>query len=64
MAMVAPRTESANPWSPDIQAFIRAGVWIPVAGILIGLAGRPILILAILPTCLATILFWFGTTIP
>jgi hypothetical protein len=40
------------------------GVWTAIAGILIGLAGRPRLILAIVPACIGAVFFWFGTTLP
>jgi hypothetical protein len=50
--------------SSAIQHLIGVGVWIPVLGMLIGFAGRPSLIVAIVPTCIATVLFWYGTTLP
>jgi hypothetical protein len=41
-----------------------AGFWLPSVGMLIGLAGRPKLILAIVPASIGTMLFWFATTLP
>ena len=40
------------------------GVWIPALGMSVGLAGRPRLILAIVPASIGTVLFWFTTTLP
>jgi len=41
-----------------------AGVCVPLVGLVVGFAGRPRLILAIVPTCLAAMLFWYVTTMP
>ena len=41
-----------------------AGFWLPAVGMLIGLAGRPKLILAIVPASIGTMFFWFATTLP
>jgi hypothetical protein len=49
---------------PAIQRLITIGVWIPVIGTTIGLAGRPLLLLAIVPGSLGTVLFWYATTVP
>jgi hypothetical protein len=40
------------------------GICIPVLGMLIGLAGRPRLILAIVPASIGAVLFWVATTTP
>ena len=40
------------------------GITTALLGMLIGLAGRPRLILAIVPSCIAAALFWIGTTMP
>jgi len=58
------RTKEWHTSSPAMQHAIRLGIWIPILGMLIGLAGRPRLILAIVPTCIASVLFWYGTTLP
>jgi hypothetical protein len=50
--------------NPAVQRFITVGVWIALIGMLIGLAGRPRLILAIVSGCIGVVLFWFGTTVP
>lgn len=41
-----------------------AGFWFSLVGMLIGLAGRPKLILAIVPASIGTMFFWFATTLP
>ena len=46
----------APPLSPVVA-------WIPILGMLIGLVGRPLLILAIIPASVGTVLFWYGTTL-
>ena len=40
------------------------GVWVPILGATVALVGRPRLLLAIVPSCLGAVLFWFGTTLP
>ena len=40
------------------------GVWVPILGATIALVGRPLLLLAIIPSCAGVVLFWFGTTLP
>jgi hypothetical protein len=50
--------------SAAVQHLITVGLWIPLAGMLVGLAGRPVLILSIVPSCLATAFFWYATTLP
>jgi hypothetical protein len=40
------------------------GLWIPMLGMLVGLAGQRRLLWAIVPASLGTVLFWFGTTLP
>jgi hypothetical protein len=50
--------------TPIVEHLITVGVWIPIVGILIGLAGRPLLILAIVPSSIGTVLFWYATTLP
>jgi hypothetical protein len=57
-------TEAWTSPNPAIQRLITVGVWIPVLGMLVGLAGRPRLILAIVPASIATIFFWYATTLP
>lgn len=42
----------------------RLVVWIPILGLLVGLMGRPRLILPIVWASLATVLFWYGVTLP
>src|SRR5258707_11347545 len=49
---------------PAIQRLITIGVWVPVIGTAIGLAGRPLLLLAIVPGSLGTVFFWYATTLP
>ena len=39
-------------------------VWIPILGMLVGLAGKPRLILSIVWASLATVLLWYGITLP
>ena len=46
------------------QLIAIAGFWLPSVGILIGLAGRPKMILAIVPASIGTMFFWFATTLP
>lgn len=50
--------------TPADQRLTSLGVHIAEVGMLVGLFGRPKLIIAIVPTCAAAILFWFGTTLP
>ena len=50
--------------NPTMQHFITAGVWVPIVGMLVGFAGRPRLILAIVPASIGMLLFWFTTTLP
>jgi hypothetical protein len=58
------RIEGWHTSHPAIQRLITLGVWIPIIGMLVGLAGRPRLILAIIPASVATVFFWYGTTLP
>ena len=56
-----------NQWNtstPAVRGLTRVGVWVPILGLVAGLAGRPRLIMAIIPTCIAAVLFWYGTTLP
>jgi hypothetical protein len=56
-----------NGWhtsSPAVDHATTLGVWIPIVGMLVGLTGRPILILAIVPSSIGTVLFWYSTTLP
>ena len=50
--------------TPALAHLITVGVWIPIVGMMVGLAGRPILILAIVPSSIGTVLFWYSTTLP
>jgi hypothetical protein len=56
--------ELGTPYPPAIQHVIRVGAWIPIIGMFIGLAGRPILILSIVPSSIGAVLFWYATTLP
>jgi len=53
-----------TPPPPLLEHLIAVGAWIPIIGMLVGLAGRPILILAIVPASIGTVLFWYATTLP
>ena len=51
--------------APPVESWFFVGaVGIPAMGMLIGLWGRPKLILAIVPIAVGTMLFWFFTTLP
>jgi hypothetical protein len=50
--------------SSAVRYLTHVGVWIPIIGSVIGALGRPRLLLAIVPSCLGAVLFWFGTTLP
>jgi hypothetical protein len=50
--------------APTMRYVTMVGVWIPVVGMLVGLAGRPRLILAIVPASIGAVLFWVTTTLP
>ncbi|HTC92194.1 MAG TPA: hypothetical protein VK699_01935 [Terriglobales bacterium] len=63
MAVVA-SINSLNTSSATTERMISVGVWIPLLGMLVSLAGRPRLIPATVPTCIATVFFWIGTTLP
>ena len=58
------RIEGWHTSNPAIQRLITVGIWIPIIGMLVGLAGSRRLILAIVPASVATVLFWYGTTLP
>src|SRR5689334_12727602 len=47
--------EFGRPYPLAIQHVIRVGAWIPIIGMLIGLAGRPILILSIVPSSIGAV---------
>ena len=49
--------------NPVLQRIARVGVAVPILGMLVGLAGRRRLALAVVPTSIGTILFWYGTTV-
>ena len=53
-----------NTSTPVVHASITVGVWIPTLGMLIGFAGRPLLILSVVPASIATVWFWYGSTLP
>ena len=53
-----------TPRPPIVEHWIAIGAWIPIIGMLIGLAGRPLLILAIVPSSIGAVLFWYSTTLP
>jgi hypothetical protein len=51
--------------TPTVERMITVGgIWIPILGMLVGLAGQPRLILAIIPVSVGTVLFWYSTTLP
>ncbi len=50
--------------TPAVHHAITLGVWIPIVGMLLSLAGRPILLVAIVPSSIGTVLFWYSTTLP
>jgi hypothetical protein len=49
---------------PLLEHLIALGAWIPTVGMLVGLVGRPSLTLAILPSSIGAVLFWYSTTLP
>ena len=51
-------------WTPTIQDLATVGVSIPVVGLVVALAGRPRLILFIVPCCVAAVWFWVTTIMP
>jgi hypothetical protein len=58
------RTNGLTTSAPLVQHLVALGIWIPTLGMLIGLAGRPLLILAIVPSSVGAVLFWYATTLP
>ncbi len=52
----------ADPLIQHLTTF--GGLWIPALGMVVGIAGRPRLVLAIVPASIGTVLFWFTTTLP
>lgn len=46
--------------SAQADHFMMVGMGIPAIGLIIGLVGRPRLILAIVPACIGALLFWIG----
>jgi hypothetical protein len=55
---------SLNVSSATIERMITVGIWTPILGMLISLAGRPRLILATVPACIAVVFFWVGMVVP
>ena len=53
-----------GPTRSENHLIAMAGFWLPLGGMLVGLAGRPRLILAIVPASIGTMFFWFATTLP
>jgi hypothetical protein len=64
VALAVARAKDWHTTVPAMQHFIVVGILIPIAGMLVGLFGRPRLILSIVPASLGAVLFWFGTTLP
>ena len=64
MLLLAHSTKWPNAETSAIRHLTTVGVWIPIVGMMVGFAGHPRLILAILPTSIGTLMFWFGTTLP
>jgi hypothetical protein len=63
-ALLMARSMGWGTSSSTIQHLSTIGVWIPVIGTAIGLAGRPLLLLAIIPGSFGAVFFWFATTLP
>jgi len=63
-ALLLARSMGWDTSNSTIQHLITIGVWIPVIGTAIGLAGRPLLLLAIIPGSFGAVFFWFTTTLP
>ena len=63
-ALLLARSMGWDTSNSTIQHLITIGVWIPVIGAAIGLAGRPLLLLAIIPGSFGAVFFWFTTTLP
>jgi len=53
-----------NSPAPSIQRMIKTGISTAILGMLIGVAGRPRLILAIVASCIGAVWFWIGSTVP
>jgi hypothetical protein len=64
MTLLLARITHLSTSAPLIRHFTAIGICIPALGLLVGLAGRPLLILAIVPSSAGAILFWYGTTLP
>ncbi len=64
MILVVARVNEWHTSNPVVHRCITIGIWIPFLGMLVGFVGRPLLILAIFPASIGTILFWYGTTLP
>jgi hypothetical protein len=63
-ALLLARSMGWDTANSTIQHLITIGVWVPVIGTAIGLAGRPLLLLAIVPGSFGAVFFWFTTTLP
>jgi hypothetical protein len=63
VAFAVARAKDWHTTVPAMQHFIVLGILIPIVGMLVGLLGRPRLILSIVPASLGAVLFWFGTTL-
>jgi len=65
VALVVARGMGWHTTDPVIHHLIGVGgLWIPLLGMLIGLAGQRRLLWAIVPASVGTVMFWFGTTLP
>jgi hypothetical protein len=62
--MSARSTVGRDSVTPAARHLPHIAVWLPIAGIVLGIAGRPRLMLAIVPACIGTVLFWYGVTLP
>jgi hypothetical protein len=65
--VLAPLLSRAMGWDTfhrTIQHLVIIGVWIPVIGAVVGLAGRPLLLLAIIPGSFGAVFFCVMTTLP
>ena len=63
LMLIAAHAMGGNTSTPAIRILTHIGVWIPIVGLGVGFVGRPRLLFAIIPTCIAAVLFWFGTTL-
>ncbi len=63
-ALLLARTLGWDTSNRTIQHLVTIGVWIPVIGAVIGLVGRPLLLLAIIPASFGVVFFWVMTTLP